>query len=255
MAHPEDAIGAVASVPAMAEADDAAPASLADASSADEWDSLAAADSAEAAPLVDSPSIASDLPEDATDQVDEAADWTDSGDAEATDDEISAKPSRRKALKRTAMPRIGKLLTGLPALTTTMGALVVALFVWRADVVRFMPQTALFYKMTGFDVNLRGVAFKDLKVSTETVDGKPVLVIEGKIVSSSRKVVDLPRLRFSVRDEKGTEIYAWNALLDQSVLKPGDQTAFKSRLASPPPEGRNIDIRFFNRRDVTAGSA
>jgi hypothetical protein len=104
-------------------------------------------------------------------------------------------------------------------------------------------------------VNLRGVAFKDLKVATELVDGKPVLVIEGVVVSTTKKPVDLPRLRFSVRDAQGTEIYAWNALLDQTVLKPGERAAFKSRLASPPAEGRNIDIRFFNRRDITAGNA
>ena len=30
---------------------------------------------------------------------------------------------------------------------------------------------------------------------------------------------------------------------------------FKSRLASPPPEGRNIDIRFFNKRDLAGGRA
>ena len=143
----------------------------------------------------------------------------------------------------------------LRALTAAMGALVVALLVWRADVVRLMPQTATFYKMVGLDVNLRGVIFKDLKVATENVEGKPVLVIEGTIVSASRKPVDLPRLRFSVRDAQGAEIYAWNAVLDQTVLKPGEQAAFKSRLASPPAEGRNIDIRFFNRRDIAGGSA
>jgi hypothetical protein len=36
-----------------------------------------------------------------------------------------------------------------------MGALLLALIVWRADVVRLLPQTALFYKMVGLDVNLR----------------------------------------------------------------------------------------------------
>jgi hypothetical protein len=127
--------------------------------------------------------------------------------------------------------------------------------VWRADVVRLMPQTASFYKLVGLEVNLRGLSFKDLKVATETVDGKPVLVIEGMIVSTTKKAVDLPRLRFSVRDAQGTEIYAWNAVLEQAVLKPGERAAFKSRLASPPPEGRNIDIRFFNRRDLAAGNA
>jgi predicted Zn finger-like uncharacterized protein len=244
VAHPEDAVSPAAQLPAMAEAGDAVPENL------DEW-GIAAEDSADATPMVESPPLTGDWPED---NAEEPADWTDSGDDEATDSHNPAKPSHRKSLKRPPMPRIGQL-TGLPALTVAMGALLVALFVWRADVVRLMPQTASFYKTAGLDVNLRGVAFKDLKVSSENVDGKPVLVIEGKIVSSSRKTVDLPRLRFSVRDAQGAEIYAWNAVLDQTVLNPGDQTAFKSRLASPPPEGRNIDIRFFNRRDVTGGSA
>ena len=78
-----------------------------------------------------------------------------------------------------------------------MGALVLALMIWRTDVVRLLPQTAAFYKMVGLEVNLRGLAFKDIKITTETVDGKPVLVIEGMIIGESRKPVELPRLRFS----------------------------------------------------------
>jgi hypothetical protein len=143
---------------------------------------------------------------------------------------------------------------GLPTACAAMGALILALMIWRADVVRLLPQTATFYKMVGLEVNLRGLAFKDIKVSNETVDGKPVLVIEGTIVGQTKNPVELPRLRFSVRDAQGTEIYAWNAVLEQPVLKPGERAYFKSRLASPPPEGRNIDVRFFNKRDL-AGQA
>jgi len=33
-----------------------------------------------------------------------------------------------------------------------------------------------------------------------------------------------------------------------------ERAFFRSRLASPPPEGRNIDVRFFNRRDIAGGS-
>ena len=79
-------------------------------------------------------------------------------------------------------------------------------------------------------------------------------VIEGVIMGQSNKPVELPRLRFSVRDAQGTEIYAWNAVLEQSVLKPGEKAWFKSRLASPPPEGRNIDVRFFSKRDLASGN-
>ena len=63
-----------------------------------------------------------------------------------------------------------------------------------------------------------------------------------------------PRLRFSVRDAQGAEIYAWNSVLEQTTLKPGEHTWFKSRLASPPAEGKSIDVRFFNKRDIAGGS-
>jgi hypothetical protein len=85
------------------------------------------------------------------------------------------------------------------------------------------------------------------------VEGDPVLVIEGVIVGNAKKPIELPRLRFSVRDGQGTEIYAWNAVLEQPLLKPGEKAWFKSRLASPPAEGRQIDVRFFNKRDLAGG--
>jgi hypothetical protein len=135
-----------------------------------------------------------------------------------------------------------------------MGALVLALVIWRVEVVRLLPQTAAFYKMIGLDVNLRGLLFKDVKIGSETVEGKPVLVIEGLIVGEARNPVELPRLRFSVRDAQGAEIYAWNAVLAQTVLKPGETAWFKSRLASPPREGRNIEVRFFGKRDIARGN-
>ena len=78
-------------------------------------------------------------------------------------------------------------------------ALAMALLFWRADVVRLLPQTAAFYRMVGLEVNLRGVQFKDVKVSTETVEGKPVLVIEGVIVGQSRKPVMVVLIRYRLR--------------------------------------------------------
>jgi hypothetical protein len=176
-------------------------------------------------------------------------------DAAEADPGLRRKSRFRKLLPQFARPQLtGLTFAGPTTACAAMGALAMALLVWRADVVRLMPQTAAFYRMAGLQVNLRGVQFKDIKVTTETVEGKPVLVIEGVIVGQTRKPVDLPRLRFSVRDAQGAEIYAWNALLDQTVLQPGERATFKSRLASPPAEGRSIDIRFFNKRDIASGS-
>ena len=261
LARPEDAIEMAAAVPATA-----AAGSQQDA--ADEWERLAAEGGSESqdTPVVDSPSISADLPQDGEPQTD----WPSAArdEAEGIDDIGSPRlswlgklfKSRRSAATAAAPRRIpGKSLLNLPfaALPTAcaaMGALALALVIWRGEMVRLLPQTATFYKMAGLEVNLRGLTFKDVKITRETVEGKPVLVIEGVITGESRKPVELPRLRFSVRDEHGAEVYAWNAVLEQAVLKPGERAWFKSRLASPPPEGRNIDVRFFNKRDIAGGS-
>jgi predicted Zn finger-like uncharacterized protein len=250
LARPEDVIEE-ATVPAMAGAgqpDD--PSDL-----AQQWNSYASEGSGDT-PMVESPSIASDWPREEI-REDE---WTAEG-RSVDEDEPGGKPHqswfrglfrRRVHYPSADAPR--KSTFGLPVACAAMGALAVALIVWRADMVRLQPQTAAFYRAIGFDVNLRGLAFKDVKVTSEMVDGKQVLVIEGSIVGATRKPVDIPRLRFAVRDAQGAEIYAWNTVLEQPVLQPGERALFRSRLASPPPEGRNIDIRFFNRRDLANGS-
>jgi len=247
LARPEDAVEIVAKAPAMAAASQQAGGDDA----AAEWAALAREqDAAEAEPpVVDSPSISADWPAEA--EADRPS--------VARDDSRETAPQRQSWFRRLLRPPVlfrasGKPFVSLTTACAAMGALVLALIIWRVDVVRLLPQTAALYRLVGLEVNLRGLMFKDVKVSTETVEGKPVLVIEGVITGETRKPVELPRLRFSVRDAQGAEIYAWNAVLEQSVLKPGERAWFKSRLASPPPEGRNIDIRFFNKRDLAGGS-
>jgi predicted Zn finger-like uncharacterized protein len=249
LARTEDAVNAHALVPSMADGGGQAPNPAITVGRNDPADSQLEHD--HATPVVESPSI--------------SADWHADGEAsrEANPAPVvrheqakAARPPRRSLLRRLKP----SLSFGLPAVSpatacAAMGALVLALMIWRADVVRLLPQTAAFYKMVGLEVNLRGLVFKDVRITNETVEGKPVLVIEGVIIGESRKPVELPRLRFSVRDAQGAEIYAWNALLEQPVLKPGEKAWFKSRLASPPPQGRNIDVRFFNKRDIAAGGA
>jgi predicted Zn finger-like uncharacterized protein len=247
LARPEDAT----ELAALAMAEAGGPTAAVDAAA--EWDALAREEDGQepGMPVVDSPSIAGDLASAAA----EETDWP----SIARDDvaDMEAGPQRLSWFRKLVKPAgaaSGKPFISLSTACAAMGALVLALMIWRADVVRLLPQTATFYEMVGLEVNLRGLTFKDVKITTETVEGKPVLVIEGVITGEARKPVELPRLRFSVRDAQGAEIYAWNAVLEQPVLKPGERAWFKSRLASPPPEGRNIDIRFFSKRDIAAGN-
>jgi predicted Zn finger-like uncharacterized protein len=255
LARPEHAIEIAAPAPAMAAAGQQAGGTD---GAAAEWKALAREEGeASDTPVVDSPSISADWPVDGDGSSNSTeTDWAST--ARHDMDDVGATGQHRSWFRKLLLaPRLGapgKSFVTLPTACAAMGALVLALIIWRVDVVRLLPQTAAFYKTVGLEVNLRGLMFKDVKITTETVEGKPVLVIEGVITGETRRAVELPRLRFSVRDAQGAEIYAWNAVLEQAVLKPGERAWFKSRLASPPPEGRNIDIRFFNKRDLAAGN-
>jgi len=257
LARPEDAIEMADTMPAtMPNAAQSAPSAEND--PAAEWEALARDEEGQGTPVVESPSISAGWPAEGETSHPGDGDWPSAARQDAENDEEIPSTHRQRLARLFRLPSLPRIpfmpSFGLPTACTAMGALILALMIWRADVVRLLPQTAVFYKMVGLEVNLRGLAFKDIKVSNETVDGKPVLVIEGTIIGESKKPVELPRLRFSVRDAQGAEIYAWNAVLEQPVLKPGERAYFKSRLASPPSEGRNIDVRFFNKRDL-AGQA
>jgi hypothetical protein len=103
-------------------------------------------------------------------------------------------------------------------------------------------------------VNLRGLFFQDVKSRDEVENGVSVLVVEGTIVNLTTRTLDVPRLRFALRNASGHEVYAWTAPPAKSTLGSGNGLPFRARLASPPPDGRDVIVRFLNRRDVAAGS-
>jgi hypothetical protein len=129
-----------------------------------------------------------------------------------------------------------------------------ALVGWRDEFVRMMPQTASFYSTLGLNVNLRGLAFDGVTTSTEQHEGVPILVVEGNIVNDSHKVVDVPRLKFAVRNASGQEVYSWTAAASRASLPPGENVAFHSRLASPPVEAHDVLVRFITRQDIISGA-
>jgi|SRR5579863_4942696 len=250
LARPEDAVELAHQTAAAQAGQEAAEQDM-----AAEWE--AAAREEGEAPHIDSPSIAGSASSDEGEDSMSGGDWSSSS-ASGWEEEDSAPRGRFAWLGGLAKRRTSRGAPRRQSLRFTagcaaMGALALAVVIWRAEMVRLMPQTAAFYKLVGLDVNVRGLRFKDVKVTTETVEGTSMLVIEGAITGESNKPVELPRLRFSIRDAQGAEVYAWNTVLEQTVVRPGEKVVFKSRLASPPPGGRHVDVRFFNKRDLTGG--
>ena len=159
------------------------------------------------------------------------------------------------------LPRVPRLpgVPGLPAIPRLPSAIVMmclaitALTTWRVAVVRQLPQTASLFAAVGLPVNLRGLDFEEVKASTEFEGDTMVLAVEGAIANVTTETVNVPRLRFALRNNAGQEIYAWTALPAHNSLAAGEHLPFRSRLAFPPADGRDVIVRFFNRRDLGAG--
>jgi predicted Zn finger-like uncharacterized protein len=160
----------------------------------------------------------------------------------------AARFSRRGAKGRRRLWSLTRLQTALLALLV-VDAIIVG---WRRDIVRLLPQTASFYALIGLPVNLRGLVFDAVTTSTEQHEGVPILVVEGTIVNRTSAVAEVPPLKLAVRNAAKQEIYSWTASSPRATLAPYQAVAFRSRLASPPPEAADVLVRFINRRDIVA---
>ena len=161
---------------------------------------------------------------------------------------VAAWRQRRGTTRRAPRWPLSRLQTGILALVLVDAILVG----WRNDIVRGLPQTASFYASLGLPVNLRGLTFDGVVTTTEQHEGVPILMVEGNIVNDTRKIVDVPRLKFVVRNTGRQEIYSWTAVPSRTMLPPGEAVAFRTRLASPPPDARDLILRFVTRRDIIA---
>jgi predicted Zn finger-like uncharacterized protein len=173
--------------------------------------------------------------------------------AEAAHEDVEPVAARRAPapVKRRLRPM--RLRLSAPLVILALTAVLVALVAWRTEVVRFAPQTAPLFASVGLPVNLRGLTFEAVKVSGETHEGVPVMVIDGTILNAAKAVVEVPRLRFALHNQAGLEIYAWTALPTRSFLNQGESLPFRTRLASPPADARDLQVRFFNRSDLETG--
>jgi predicted Zn finger-like uncharacterized protein len=162
--------------------------------------------------------------------------------ADAAHDDVESFAARRA---RMHVRRKQKLRSSKwTAILLVLFGLNVAIFAARAEIVRFFPQTASLFELVGLKVNLRHLTFENVKITKEERDGVPVLAVAGTIVSQSTNPVEVPRLRFAVRNATGQEIYAWTSSPSRSILEPGDKLPFRSRLASPPADASDVLVRF-----------
>jgi predicted Zn finger-like uncharacterized protein len=178
----------------------------------------------------------------------------DAGIIEPLGEDIETLAARRERRQKPSKTRRGRWrLPRLSTLVVGLAASLAALIAGRTEVVRTFPQTASLFAAMHLPVNLRGLDFADVKSSEEFDQGVPVLVVDGRIVNLTNRILDVPRLRIAVRNAAGHEVYAWTALAQSPILGPRDSLPFRTRLASPPSDARDVVVRFFTKHDRMAG--
>jgi predicted Zn finger-like uncharacterized protein len=131
---------------------------------------------------------------------------------------------------------------------TAAGALLVALIavllLQRETIVRLAPQTARLYAALAMPVNLHGLEFDGLKTMMAMDEDQPMLIVQGEIRNIRPGAVDVPPIRVMLRTADGRDIYEWTADAPRTKLDSGQSVVFRTRLASPPTDGREVLVRF-----------
>jgi predicted Zn finger-like uncharacterized protein len=131
--------------------------------------------------------------------------------------------------------------------TAILGAFALFLvsgLIFREPVVKAMPNLASLYQSIGLPVNVRGLEFAEITSSRAVQNGEPVLVIEGKITNISKGEVAVPAVRVTLRSPSGGEIDAVTARPEIARLDQTGETTFKTTLANPPSDAKDVLVHF-----------
>lgn len=127
-------------------------------------------------------------------------------------------------------------------------------YAWRAGIVERLPQTAALYAWLGAPVNLIGLEISEVDVGRSFDNGFPVLSVKGRLTNVSSRPRPIPNLRLALRAPDRQEVYHWTIKVKRMPLRPDESVRFSTRLASPPPEAKDIEIRFQRPSGVKIGA-
>jgi hypothetical protein len=164
----------------------------------------------------------------------------------------AAADSRLPVLSGALKPR--RLPAAFVACAASLVFLAGAAYEYREGVVRAAPRFAALYELAGIGVNIRGMEFANVVVGREYDNGLPVLAVRGEIVNVAQRSLDVPRVRFGLRDNSRQEIYHWSVAVASDRLAPDERASFVTRLAAPPAAARDVELRFFDMADHRAGT-
>lgn len=159
--------------------------------------------------------------------------------------ESQSRPPKRK--RGWAAPRnpAAHLSSAAAGIFVAVGLTTLGLGLWQRErVVRMIPQFAGLYATLGLPVNVRGLAFS--AVESELVQDQQgrFLVVSGDVTNIAKSTTKVPPITVIVQSEDGKVLYSWTTEPPRPSLDPAELMHFRARLASPPNDGRSVQLRF-----------
>ncbi|CAD5250701.1 Zinc finger domain-containing protein, LSD1 subclass [Bosea sp. 62] len=156
----------------------------------------------------------------------------------------SPPPGRKRSwiAPRNPAARLSPAAAGIFVAT---GLAALGLGLWQRErIVRMVPQFAGLYASIGLPVNVRGLAFS--AVESELVQDQQgrFLVVSGDVTNVAKGATRVPPITVMVQSEDGKVLYSWTTEPPRPSLEPAELMHFRARLASPPNDGRSVQLRF-----------
>ncbi len=140
-----------------------------------------------------------------------------------------------------------------PILAMLLVGIVIGALIGRESVVRQIPATAQLYERAGMPVNLRGLELMEVRSERTREDDGEFLTVYGTIVNRTDRSHMVPPIAVVLREETGQSVYSWSVEADRRTLHPGENVGFRARLVAPPPEARQVLVRFAPNADIAGG--
>lgn len=143
----------------------------------------------------------------------------------------------------------GSLGTRLPpaaaGILVAAGLATLGFGLWQRErVVRAIPQFAGLYASVGLPVNVRGLAFSAVESELVQDPQGRFLVVSGDVTNIANSTTKVPPITVMVQSEDGKVLYSWTTEPPRPSLEPAELMHFRARLASPPENGRSVQLRF-----------
>ena len=140
----------------------------------------------------------------------------------------------------------GGLVLGWLLLLLVVVGIVAGGWAFREQVVAQVPQAAKIYRLAGVEVPAlgAGLELRDVTRTRRLVDGRSLLVIEGRVFNTTDRAKQLPALEVALYDAAGDEVARWRVKAQAESAECGRLHAFETRRENPPETAREFALSF-----------